>query len=309
MKRRSFLLGAAGLVAAPCNEPLELHHADGRVDVLVKKSGKPLTSFHYDSKWDKPFLFPLRTPQLNKTLSRGWPVEPKPGDTIDHTWQRGIWWGHGDINKVDFWRELGRTKTGILVPKVKPWIEGQGVTADLEMKAPSGEVVGTVRQSYAFSYCDSILIDARITILASHSKPLEFGDSDDGGFAMRLTEVFRQDRKGVLMNSEGGQGTAQLWGKPARWVDYSANVESEPCGVTMMDHPKNFRHPTAWHARPYGLCSANPFAEKSFAKEKAKGISHTLAAGGKLEFAYRVWIHPEMGDGEAIERKYKEFAR
>jgi hypothetical protein len=309
MLRRAFLFSAAPALAAKCGDPLLLRAAGGRVDVMVKATGAPLTSFHHEAKWDKPFLYPLRSPK-GRIISRGWPVAPRPGESADHIWHRGIWWVHGDVNKQDFWREQGRDKTSILAARKPATIRGQSLSIDLAMKTPSGELIGTVRQAYSFQRCESTRIDARISILADRGRPLVFGDTDDGGFAIRLADEFRQDRKAVLINSEGLETTEKIWGKPARWVDYSAsNGNGEPCGVTLMDHPKNPRHPTTWHARGYSLNAANPFGLRSFTRDKTKDGSYTLARGGRVDFAYRVWIHEGMGDREAIEREYRDWEK
>ena len=47
---------------------------DDRVDIVM--DGRPFMAFHFHSKWDKPFLFPIRTIS-GTVISRGWPVEPE----------------------------------------------------------------------------------------------------------------------------------------------------------------------------------------------------------------------------------------
>jgi hypothetical protein len=57
---------------------------DGKI--AVKLDGKPFTSYHYSDKWDKPFLHPILS-SSGEVVTRGWPVEPLPGDSNDHTWR------------------------------------------------------------------------------------------------------------------------------------------------------------------------------------------------------------------------------
>jgi hypothetical protein len=92
-------------------------------------------------------------------------------------------------------------------------------------------------------------------------------------------------------------------------VDYSTAIKGQKLGVLVMDHPSNPKHPTYWHARPYSLCSANPFGERDFEKDKTRDGSVTIPAGGKLEFRYRVIIHPGGLDEIAPERLFNDFAR
>ncbi|HET8546893.1 MAG TPA: DUF6807 family protein, partial [Bryobacteraceae bacterium] len=95
------LIGYAAFISAAA-AGVAFEHRLGRIEVSLE--GKPLTAFHYDPKWDKPFLYPIRTVS-GAVISRGWPVEPRHGEQQDHPWHRGFWWGHGDINGEDFWRE------------------------------------------------------------------------------------------------------------------------------------------------------------------------------------------------------------
>ena len=281
-----------------------------RIDVHL--GGKPLTSFHYAATWDKPFLHPLRT-SSGLLISRGYPVDPEPGEEHDHEWHRGIWYGHGDVNGHDFWRELGRDKTGMIVPVAAPTFRAEGgrgfLSAELGLQTELGQTIGTLRQDYGFSTSDgAIVLDATIAIRADQGQSLRFGDTDDGGFAMRLADAFRQDRGAVLQNSEGQRDTENIWGQTARWVDYSATMGGRHVGVTIFDHPSNLRHPTRWHARGYSLCSANPFGSASFTDGKSNDGSYTLAAGETITFRYRMILYEGRKAPEQIERLYRQYA-
>jgi len=285
MRRRDLILGATcGLLRAAEAQP-------------VLYSGE---------RWDKPFLYPIRT-LAGKTISRGWPLEPRAGDSEDHEWHRGFWYGHGDINGADFWREQGRDKTARLVARAAPEQSRHGAAIELAMTPPGGKAMGSMRQEFRFTDTrDARLLDATITIRADAGQALRFGDTDDGGFAFRLSEAFREDRGARLRNSEGRTGTKEIWGKPARWTDFSAEVGGGRAGVALFDHPSNLRHPTRWHARGYGLNAANPFALKSFTRDPAAEGSYTLPAGKALTLRYRAAIY----DGEPdLERLWNEFAR
>ncbi len=307
MLRRSFLAAAVGTAfsgcrrtSAPPPEPeptISFQRQPGRIEVLA--GSRPVAGFIYDPKYDKPFVYPLRTVS-GTILSRGYPVDPRPGESDDHPWHRGIWWGHGDINGHDFWREQGRDKTGILKLKAEPTFESHGphgvVRAALDLQPAQGDPIGTVELQFGFMQAGRRYeIDAMVHLLADRGTPLRFGDTEDGGFGIRLRDEFRQDQGAKLTNSEGLQGTENIWGKPAGWVDYSAMVDGEMAGVTMIDDPGNLRHPTRWHARGYGLCSANPFALSEFTGDPRADASYTIRAGEELRLRYRVVMHE---DGE-----------
>jgi hypothetical protein len=95
------------------------------------------------------------------------------------------------------------------------------------------------------------------------------------------------------------------WGYPAEWVDNSGTLDGETVGIAILSHPSSFRPRCRWHARAYGLLSANPFGEREFLAEarRQRGPdepqqgAHTLPKGESLNFRYRVLLH--RGDAEA----------
>ncbi len=78
----------------------------------------------------------------------------------------------------------------------------------------------------------------------------------------------------------------------------------------MFDHPENLRHPTWWHARYYGLLSANPFAQGDFEKGEAPEDAgmYTVKKGGELKLHYGFYFH--RGDAAAgkVAERYAQFA-
>jgi hypothetical protein len=300
----------ASSAGASAKDAISFDVKDDRVRVLA--GDRVLTNYIFSAKWDKPFVFPI-TSASGDVVSRGYPVEPRPGEKQDHPWHRGIWYGHGDINGVDFWREEGADVAGRFVMREPPSVsnkDGSGtVHAVMDMLTPKKESLGTLSTDYTFlKKGPHVQIDAQIAIAADRGKSLKFGDTDDGGFALRLSDDFREDRGALLQNSEGAQGTKSIWGKPANWVDYSATVGGRKIGVAIFDHPSNLRHPTTWHARGYSLCSANPFGLRSFTGDKTKDGSYTLKSGDTLTLRYRILIHEDGFSKQDIDSWYAEYA-
>ena len=110
-----------------------------------------------------------------------------------------------------------------------------------------------------------------------------------------------------MISSQGGVGEEQIWGKPAHWVDYTGSFEGKIIGIAILDHPSNFRHPTYWHARGYGLFAANPFGEHDFFADPERDGSVTLAPGENLTLRYRVIIHPGTPDDARIVERYQKY--
>src|SRR5206468_3880681 len=113
------------------------HDAERRVDVLI--GGKPFTSYIYPSTIKKPVLFPLRSAK-GTIVTRGFPLEPRPGERADHPHQVGAWFTYGDVNGIDFWGYSDATPRAE-VPQ-KGTIVHKGITRTLD-GADRGELAVT----------------------------------------------------------------------------------------------------------------------------------------------------------------------
>jgi hypothetical protein len=177
------------------------------------------------------------------------------------------------------------------------------------MAAPSGEVLGSAREEIRFAVsAGDRFIDFTVTLLADRGAPLKLGDTEEGFLGIRFRDEFRQDRGAALINSEGLATTEKIWGRRARWTDYTATVGGRVAGAAMFDHPSNPRHPTWWHARGYGLNAANPLGERDFTGDQTRDGSLMIPAGKQVKFRYRIVLHDGPGDPSRIERLWKQFA-
>ena len=71
-----------------------------KIDVYI--NGSFFTSYNYPSSLEKPFLFPVHAPN-GSVITRGFPLEPRKGERVDHPHQIGLWFNHGNVNGLDFW--------------------------------------------------------------------------------------------------------------------------------------------------------------------------------------------------------------
>src|SRR5271154_3034921 len=71
-----------------------------RVDITI--DGKPFTSYIWPTSLKKPVLYPLITDE-GITVTRGYPLEPRPGERVDHPHHAGLWFNYGNVNGFDFW--------------------------------------------------------------------------------------------------------------------------------------------------------------------------------------------------------------
>src|SRR5436309_15755667 len=71
------------------------HEDQRRVDVLV--DGKPFTAYIYTTTPKKPTLYPLRTAS-GTVVTRGRPLQPRPGQRVDHLPHGGLWFNYSAVN-------------------------------------------------------------------------------------------------------------------------------------------------------------------------------------------------------------------
>jgi hypothetical protein len=230
-----------------------------------------------------------------------------------------MYFGHGSINGYDFWSEevfakyygpshpsnFGR----MVFRKIEEMQGGPSsgtIRAAFDLQGPDRKTFAEEIQEYTFSgNGNSRVIDCVITFHASHG-PLKFGDTKEGTFALRLAPQLDAPA-GTMVNSEGGVGEPQIWGKRANWVDVDGVIDGHSLGVAVFDSPKSFRHPTYWHARGYGLLAANPFGLSFFFNDPHQDGSYTIPAGKSIQFRYRVFIHDGNYQQAHVADKYSQY--
>ena len=142
---------------------------------------------------------------------------------------------------------------------------------------------------------------------AAGAESVELGKTNFGFLAVRVAKTLSVHfGGGALTNSEGQQGEKAIFGKPARWVDYSGPVAvgrgaaRKPVteGITYFDHPTNPRYPTHWHVREDGWMGA------SFCMHE--GL--TIAADAPLALRYLLHAHRGAYDDAKAQSVHESFA-
>lgn len=305
-----------------------------RVDVEV--DGKLFTSYRWDERIKRPVLFPVMSVGGN-FLTRGFPIETRDGETINHPHQVGVSFSYGDVNGIDFWntstfrsaKELERMGT-IVHRKIVKIKSGNG-RGELETESawthPNGNVLLLERTKYIFHAAgDQRWID-RITTLNASGADVVFGDNKEGLFAMHLNVNLQQENQfpvkitsasgvisertsakdltGVYLNSEGLIGE-KIWGMPGKWASVTGRLGSEDVTIAIFDAPSNHNFPSNMMVRPYGLLALNPFGQKAFVPEK-ETRKFTLRARHKMTFRHRLVIFSEKAVAQTIEKEYQKW--
>ncbi|HUU93461.1 MAG TPA: PmoA family protein [Phycisphaerae bacterium] len=309
-----------GAAAPPAAKGVTCRKTDKTIEILI--AGQPFTAYHFTNpkpagqQLRRPYFWPVYGPG-QVTMTRPYPLtdEPIPGNVAkDHPHHNSLYVAHGAVNGADNWSISD--KAGWIVHKTFECVESGPVmglfreTLDWTT-ADKKPVMAEVRTARIFNLPDTHrMLDLELVFQATYGQ-VKFGDTKEGGLcATRMRPEFRADGKGggkgKLINSEG-QTAAEAWGKKAAWVDASGPVDGRVLGLAMFDHPGNLRHPTTWHARTYGLLTANPFGLKSFTKGKENG-DHTLDSGKEMTQRYRIYFHPGDEKAANVAARYADYA-
>src|SRR5215213_2442603 len=84
------------------SEPVKIikDKKEKKINVLI--NDKLFTSFLYPDTLEKPVLYPLYTTGATD-VTRGFPLNTKPGDPTDHPHHIGLWFNYENVNGLDFW--------------------------------------------------------------------------------------------------------------------------------------------------------------------------------------------------------------
>jgi hypothetical protein len=311
--------------------------AERRVDVVI--DGQPFTSYIWPTALKKPVLYPIRTAK-GTLVTRGFPLDPRPGERVDHPHHVGLWFNYGNVDGYDFWNNsdaiepANRSKMGTIVHRAvtvaKSGAEEGVLETDSDWVAADGSVLLKEHTKYVFHGTPATRTIDRITTLTAGTKRVPLADNKEGVLGLRVTralehpsdkpEVFtdasgkptavaKLDNTGVTgryLTSEGIVGDA-AWGTRGRWCVLSGTVDAEPVAIAIFDHPANVGYPTYWHARGYGLFAANPLGQKDLSAGKDV-LNYALEAGQPVTFRHRIEIIDGAPTAGQIEAQWKEWA-
>ncbi|MDB4915427.1 MAG: hypothetical protein JWM95_3071 [Gemmatimonadetes bacterium] len=331
--------GVASAQAARANYvEVVRHDADHRVDVLV--GGKPFTSYVWPTSLKKPVLYPIRAAS-GAVVTRGFPLDARPGERVDHPHHAGLWFNYGDVNGLDFWNNSDSIKAA-QAPKmgtithraVRGSTNGAGEgTLDVTEDWVTNTNVPLLREDthFVFHAKDGARMIERITTLTALDSTVNFRDNKEGVIGMRVarsmeqpsltpekytdasgrvTEVARLDTAGVhgwYTSSEGKQGD-DVWGTRAKWTMLTGDVNGAPITIAMLDNPKNVGFPTYWHARGYGMYAANPLGQKAMSNGKEE-LNFKLAPHTSVTFRHEILVLDKKATPADIEKYYADFVR
>jgi hypothetical protein len=314
-----FAFLAAAALAAPARAGVEIVPKEAERRVEIRVDGAPFTEYRYEPDLKKPILFPLRTDK-GLVVTRGFPLEPRPGERVDHPHHAGLWLNYGDVGGVDFWNNSpanARTaQMGSVVHRaVRKAEAGKVGRLDVEMDwiLPGDKTALHEEARFVFRTGKHLRVIDRITTLSAAGERVVLGESKEGLLGLRVARFLEQPEgkseenvTGRYLTSEGKEGDA-AWGTRGRWTLLSGVHEGQAVTVAVLDHPKNPGHPTYWHARGYGLFAANPIGQQVFDAAQPKR-ELVVEPGRPLTFRYRVLIVSKRLAAKDVEKEYRRFS-
>ena len=259
--------------------------------VSIQIDGRERLRWHYGLDYPRPFFYPFNGPS-EKTLTR----MGHPGAS-NHDHHRSVWFAHAKVLGIDFWSD--NTDARI---RQKEWL----VYDDDDERA-----VLATRLGWHDGHDPKELLEQLVVAIvrpgpdgetflelqsAFHptSESLEFQQTNFGFLAVRVAKSISEHfGAGLLTNSDGlvgekdASGKPNIFGKRARWMDYSGPVQATNAaserdsgasqeahieGITYFDHPSNPGFPSHWHVREDGWMGASPCMHTPLETSKASPL-------------------------------------
>ncbi|MEX2141515.1 MAG: PmoA family protein [Pirellulales bacterium] len=258
--------------------------------------------WHFGPGYPRPFFYPLIGPSGAILTRIGHPGAP------DHDHHRSIWFAHEKVLGINFW---GDNTTARI--RQKQWLTYQDGNEEAILAVSLGwydghdpkelltqELVAAVRPHGD----DETLVELQSTFTPT-AESLELGQTNFGFLAVRVAKsISKFFGGGELRSSEGALGEREIFGKPARWMDYSGPIRVQGGarksiieGITYFDHRDNPGHPAHWHVREDGWMGA------SFNRTG----SHVIRRDKPLVLRYLLHAHSAAADPKLANEIAKDF--
>jgi hypothetical protein len=274
----------------------EVHPVAGPA-ASFRVDGHERLRWHFGTAYPRPFFHPLIGPSGTSLTRIGHPGAP------NHDHHLSIWFAHHKVTGVDFWGmdslAFVRQKEWLVYDDADDgasmavrlqWFDGHDPQPLLEQQLIVQVSPGEERET---------LIELQTTLTPVADR-LEFGRTNFGFLAVRVAKSISEFfGGGRLTDSEGRTGEPAIFGKKARWMDYSGPVGNGlDEGITYFDHPTNPDHPAHWHVRADGWMGASVcFAGPKLTTKDAP-----------LTLRYLLHAHAGRYDADRANRRFVQFA-
>ncbi|MEX2579474.1 MAG: PmoA family protein [Verrucomicrobiales bacterium] len=280
--------------------PLADHQFSFRID------GNEITRWHHGPNYPRPFFFPFNGPSGVSLTRMGHPGAP------NHDHHQSIWFAHNDVEGQNFWANSNNGEV-----RQKQWLAIQDGDEEAILAVllgwydPAGtelleqEVVAAIRPASDGGH--ELEIQSTLKVPEGR-EPTRLEKTNFGLLAVRVAKsISARFGGGGLANSESASGEKSIFGKQARWMDYSGPVAVTRDGrrawttegITFFDHPENPNHPSHWHVRDDGWMGASFCFAEGF----------DVAPDSPLTLRYLLRAHAGDLDPDGTEEVFQAFSR
>lgn len=285
--------------------------------IHVLENGEHFTSYLYDTTLMKPVLYPVYSSSQVR-MQRQYPLEVVEGENHDHPHHVGVHFTYGadgEVNGNNYWQgQQGKTRIShVKVTRKEVMNEKAILGTQSNWVDKEGDVLLVEDRTMEFTSGESQrAIDFTINLKAQDEK-VTFGDTKEGMFAIRVANwLTEEDGTGTYLNSNGEETSGNVWGKRAEWVRLEGNHEDKDIGIIIMNHPSSVNYPCYWHARGYGLFSANPLGRYMFedgrGMENPQSLNYEIPAGESGLFKFKMIIYEGHRSAEQINEAFEDYS-
>lgn len=318
------LVWAVSVSQASQKEKVEFKNNESGKKVEVYLSGKLFTAYIYPDNMEKQSLYPIMSAS-GKFITRGFPLNPRPFERVDHPHHVGLWFNFGDVNGLDFWNNSyaikaeDKPKYGTI--KFRKIVSENPSKGTLVTSADWVDVKNKVllneEATYIFGGDGSTRTIERITKLTAR-QVVTFSENKEGLIGLRVDRAFEEpatkpekflDAKGIetevpVMNNDGVNGVyrnaegvkgGDVWSKRSPWVALRGVKDGETITIAILDNKANPNYPAWSHARGYGLFATNNLGGRVFDKNAAE-VKIVLKPGESITFKHKIVIGGELSD-------------
>lgn len=284
--------------------PLPHHRAAFQVE------GVERLRWHFGPDHPRPFFYPFLGPSLSPLTRMGHPGAP------NHDHHLSIWFAHLNVQGVNFWADDGPGRI-----RQRQWYDYRDGQDEAVMAAcllwQDGEGKTLMEQDVVAALIPLAggeqALELQLTFRPPVGKPKQpaepvvLGKTNFGLLGVRVAKgLSAHFGGGKITNSEGQEGEKSIFGKPAKWMDYSGKIaagqgtdrKAVEEGITYFDHPSNPRYPTPWHVREDGWMAASFCMNEGYA----------VAADKPLVLRYLLHAHGGACDRARAQRVHDAFA-
>ena len=274
--------------------------------VSFQIDGKEVTRWHFGADATRPFFYPLSGPRGVSLTRMGHP------GAENHDHHRSVWFAHAKLLGIDFWSE--NTEARI---RQQRWFVYDDGADEARMAVELGWFDGHDPQPLVIQELIAILrplkngeytLDLQSTF-RPQAEVIEFQQSNFGFLAVRVAKSLSVHFGDGIITGDGGRtGEPELFGQPARWIDYSGPValpktgkerETVTEGITCFDHPANHGYPNKWHVREDGWMGLSVCRDEGLVTSRDK----------PLRYRFMLHVHSDPIVPERAEALAAEWAR